>query len=753
MESFMRSSAYILFIFILFSSCSVFNKSEISEADLFSINGEPILADEFEYVYEKNNFNNDSVYLAKDVENYFQLFVNFKLKVAEAKALGLDTTKTFIDEYTSYKDQLIRPYLSEVKEQERLVLEAYDRMNYEVDASHILVTVGPDATPKDTLAAYQSILEVYEKAQAGEDFNELALTYSQDPSAKSNMGRLGYFTAFQMVFPFEEAAYTTAVDSISNIIRSRFGYHILKVNDKRPYSGKVKISHIMLTIGANQSDTLATRNKIFEIHDQIEGGVDWDDLCQRYSQDQRTKNSGGTLPFISLGQINDEAFETVAFGLQATGEISDPVRSRYGWHIIRLEEKMGLQSFEEMKSEIEAKVAKDERSMTSKAAAISNLKKQNEFIENEDVKNQLIQTADSTIIAGEWVGELDQSVLIDTLFFIDGRPYLVSSLSEHVLATQSQQTSLSPADYMTTLINDFIDQKLLEYEEQKLIETNRDFRLLLKEYYEGILLFEIMNQKVWQKAIEDTLGLRSFFKDHQESYYWGKRAAAAILTSPNRTTIESVKSALSDTTFQLREETIDIEQSKDNLSYLALDTLISIFDRYDDSWIVINPNSITLESEVFSKVVRHFKNMGVPESDIIIQERNRDAENIITITLNSSSKKSLEYLYNQESGLNLQVTEQLFEKGENQSLDSLTWEEGIYDVSKDETYILVAIDQLLEEQPKKLKDVKGLVISDYQNYLEKNWVAELRSSNAISINYKTLENIKKAYGERINSTD
>jgi peptidyl-prolyl cis-trans isomerase SurA len=298
----MRIRAYFLYFLILISSCTILSKSDLSKAELFSINSESVLAEEFMYVYEKNNFNNEDMYTAKDVDEYARLYVNFKLKVSEAKALGLDTTEAFIKEYASYKDQLIKPYLTEAKEQERLVEEAYDRMKHEIDASHILITVDQQAEPKDTVIAYQKIAEIYSRAKNGEDFGTLAKSYSEDPSAKMNGGRLGYFSAFQMVLPFEDAAYNTAVNSISDIIRSRFGYHILKVHDKRPYSGQVKVSHIMLRSNPNGSDSVTVRNKIFEIHDQVTGGADWNELCRKYSEDQRTKNNGGTLPFISENQ-------------------------------------------------------------------------------------------------------------------------------------------------------------------------------------------------------------------------------------------------------------------------------------------------------------------------------------------------------------------------------------------------------------------------------------------------------------------
>ena len=748
----MRIRAYFLYFLILISSCTILSKSDLSKAELFSINSEPVLAEEFMYVYEKNNFNNEDMYTAQDVDEYARLYVNFKLKVSEAKALGLDTTEAFIKEYTSYKDQLIKPYLTEAKEQERLVEEAYDRMKYEIDASHILITVDQQAEPKDTVIAYQKIAEIYSKAKNREDFGTLAKSYSEDPSAKMNGGRLGYFSAFQMVLPFEDAAYNTAVNSISDIIRSRFGYHILKVHDKRPYSGQVKVSHIMLRSNPNGSDSVTVRNKIFEIHDQVTGGADWNELCRKYSEDQRTKNNGGTLPFIGLRQINDAAFENTAFGLEQPGEISDPVRSQYGWHIIKLEEKKGLEPLEEIRKTIEERLSSGERSGMSRAKMISRLKSQNNFMVHEQVRNLIIESADSTILAGKWQGSISEKIKKDTLFQIGNKQYLVAPAIAHIVEKQGPRLGVGPKEYMSELIDSYIEQSLLQYEEEQLISTNREVGMLLQEYYEGILLFDIMNSEVWEKAGKDTLGLRTFFEENQESYYWGKRAKAAIFSSPKKETIMDVGEVVDQNSYLLFETNVDLLNETDLLDHEGLDTLLNLFNAYENNIITIEVEKHREQQEKFRDVLKYFDAMGIADSLIEINNRNAK-EHKILLQLNSSSKKSLEYLYNKESALNLQVVEQLFERGDNQILDSIPWEKGIYELKEDNSYILVKIDEILEEQAKELKDVKGLVISDYQNYLEKNWLDRLRSNNTIRINHKTFDQIKKTYSKRLGVVD
>ncbi len=738
---------HILIIFI--SSCAVLPKSDLADLVIFSIDESPTLADEFLYVYEKNNFNNDSIFTEKDIDEYFRLFINFKLKVEAAKSAGIDTTKSFLDEFYTYKNQLIEPYLSEAKENERLVKEAYERMKYEVDASHILVTVAPDALPEDTATAYKKILELYEKASSGKDFGALAAQFSEDPSAKSNKGRLGYFTAFQMVYAFEDAAYKTQIDSVSDILRSGFGYHILKVHDKRPSSGKVKISHIMLRINGNNGDSTSVRNKIFEIHDQITGGVDWSELCQLYSEDQRTKSNGGTLPFIALKQINDAAFENTAFGLQNPGEVSDPVRSRFGWHIIKLEEKKGLEPFGEIKEDLEQRVSKDDRSKLTRQAVISKLKVQNNFHEYASVREKIVRLADSSLVAGNWDGSEANSILKDSLFSIHGNLYYTQSVIDDIIKNQRRRTDIEPTKYINELIEGYIEKSLRKYEEDQLIKSNRDFRMLINEYFEGILLFEIMNKEVWGKAVEDTTGLEMYFQNNQQSYYWGERADATILSTSDKIVLKDLRKTIDSDSIKLFEIDFDPKQEADVLKDSSLDSLVYLFKKYDASTITIHSHEESSTSKLYMNLIQYFNNIGIPKKSII--ESNSDDQEIkIRLELNSKSKKSLEFLYNKESALTLQVTEDLFEKGENPLIDSVEWKKGTFETVANGNYLLIVINEILAEQAKKLKDVKGSVISDYQTYLEKNWLDELRREFKVEINYTTLEKIRKLYKNKLN---
>jgi len=276
--------------------------------------------------------------------------------------------------------------------------------------------------------------------------------------------------------------------------------------------------------------------------------------------------------------------------------------------------------------------------------------------------------------------------------------------------------------------------------------------MLLNEYYEGILLFEIMNEKVWGKAVEDTIGLQTYFDDNLDSYYWEERADAIIISSENRDIIKEVQKALEKEQFLLLEVDFVSDQPIEVLKNETLDSLIMLYNKFDSSTIIIYADSSSLESILFNAITSFLNDHSIPKESISVKIEDV-LKNKIRLQLNSKSKKSLEYLYNQESALNLQVTEQLFERGDNQLIDSIQWERGIYELNLNDSYTIILINEILDQQPKKLKDVKGLVISDYQNYLEKNWIENLRKEYSIEINSVTLDKIKKAYRKKLNSTD
>jgi len=505
---------------------------------LFTVNNAQVTTDEFLHLYRKNSQNKQEVSTEQSVNEYLDLLVNFKLKIAEAKSLGLDTTQKFNKEFKTYREALKRPYRTEPDALDKLTRDTYQRLTEEVKASHILIMVKPDAPPSDTLNAYTKIVEARNRVMKGESFEKVAAEISEDPSAKYNFGSLGYFTAMQMVYPFEEAAYTTKPGEISSIVRTQFGYHILKVYDRQPARGEVEVSHILLRV--NSPDDNKAKGKIFDVYDQLKAGRNWDEVCAEYSDDAATKNSGGRLRPFGIGALASvPEFEATAFAMKQPGELSDPFQSSIGWHIIRLEKKIPLLPFSEMEPALKRRLSRDERLQISRQALIDKRKREYQFTENRSVKEKFFDLADSSITKGKWLFTGSEDLKTQTLFSMLDNPTFVSEFIQYIKANQTT-VSLSPAGYMKQLYEGFAEDKMLEAEESKLEREHPEFKSLLTEYREGILLFDIMESEVWNKASEDTLGQRNFYEKNKAKYPAGDRLEARIFTAADKTSTDDL---------------------------------------------------------------------------------------------------------------------------------------------------------------------------------------------------------------------
>ncbi len=506
---------------------------------LFTVDGKPTYTNEFIYLYKKNHNNKSQDYTEPKIDEYLNLFINFKLKITEAQKRGMDTTAKFTKELHTYREELKKPYRAEKDVLDKLTREAYDHLTQEVKASHLLIQLKPDATPEDTLSAFNKISVIRKRIIEGEDFEKLARELSEDPSAKHNGGSLGYFTAMQMVYPFEEAAYQTKVGDVSSIIRTRFGYHIIKVFDRKPSRGEVEIAHILLR--STKDNEAKQKNLIFEIYDQLKKGRSWDELCKQYSEDSNTKSNGGKLKSFGVGALASvPEFEATAFALQNPGEISDPFQSNIGWHIIRLEKKIPTPTYAEIESSLKKRVARDERMKISEQALAVKRKKNLGFAENNETKTKVLALADSSLLKGKWKfsgnPELKKLVLIS----INDKQAVAGDFISWV-ERQHASNKLTPTAYMNQLYDSWIEEKINQAEEEKIIKENPDFKYLLAEYREGILLFEIMEKEVWNKASEDSVGQRQYYQDHVSKYEAGNRVEARIFSTTDKTFLEEVK--------------------------------------------------------------------------------------------------------------------------------------------------------------------------------------------------------------------
>ena len=529
-----------LFFLISFTSNAQNNTKQV----LFTIDDKPYYTDEFSRIYKKNLdlVKDDS---QKDLNQYLQLFVGYKLKVKKAYKLDLQNGSQYQNELKSYRAQLAKNYFNDTKITEELIEEGYNRLQKEIRASHILILVDENASPEDTLKAYKKIEDISKKAIAGEDFENLAVQYSEDPSAKENKGDLGYFSAFRMVYPFENAAFNTQKGKISKIIRTRFGYHILKINDIRANRGEITVAHIMILKPKPEETDKNAEKTINEIYKKIQQGEKFEDLAKQFSEDKSSSSKGGVLNRFSSGQLSSEEFENVAFSLDKAGDISKPFQSEFGWHIVKLIEKHPIKSMDEMKSELETKIGKDDRSKKITASLNEKLRKKYTYKRDNKQYSLISKLVTNDFYDSKWAlpenaKDFTAPILTINTKKIDGKTFL-----DFIDKQQKAGLKIKPLSKLVdTLYDKFLDEQLTAYYDENLETEFPEFANVMEEYRDGLLLFDLMEKEIWDRAKTDTLGLKNFYDEHKMEHMWKKRVDVTIASSTNQDMIKKAQAFL-----------------------------------------------------------------------------------------------------------------------------------------------------------------------------------------------------------------
>ncbi|MFN8355473.1 MAG: peptidylprolyl isomerase [Spirosomataceae bacterium] len=725
---------------------------------VMTIGNKQITASEFAQVYKKNLLTADSANTEKSIKDYAELFVNFKLKVLAAEAEGRDTTEAFREELAGYRKQLAQPYLTEKNVSEGLVKEAYDHLKEEVNAAHILISCASDAEPSDTLKAYNKAIEVREKALKGESFTELAKQYSGDPSAAYNGGELGYFTAFQMVYPFELAAYQTPVGKVSMPIRTQFGYHIIKAINRRTSRGKVKVAQIVTRFKPNstEEDRVAARQKIDEIYAKLQAGEKFETLCKMYSEDASSRGNNGELPAFGVGEMVTP-FEEAAFGLEDPGAISKPFQTQYGWHIVKLIEHKDLEPYTTMQAFLRQKVQADSRSNLGKTALVKRLKKDTKFVEDPIVVQDALNKADTTLLYGKWSFAAAGAELNKTIFTVGDSPASVREFYEYVKKNKIPNQG-SPQVVMRRMYDEFVNERFIKNEEANLEKKYPDFKALMQEYRDGILLFQMMEQNVWQKSVQDSTGLRAYYEKNKTRYPMPERVNASFIGADSKEVLDQAKQALSQSPIPISRKLNDMLFDK-NQTVLTPEQKEKLFDviviltKNPDYKVEINGNIDVSERDTVSagrarSVVKYLVENRIPMTRIIEKdngklkivsrtEKNRNQR--VGFMFYTTNRKDLEKHYNTEKSDRLALLDGYFKKGDNKIMDGIPWKIGPQAFEKSGRFYDIIIKKIDTPRSKTLDEARGAVINDYQNYLEKEWVAQLRKQYPVIINEEELK--------------
>lgn len=517
---------YLYSLILIFSSISLVAQ----EADpvIMKINGKDVKKSEFEYVYNKNN--NEDAIDKRTVKEYVDLYKNFKLKVAEAEAQGMDTTAAFKTEMTNYRSQLAGPYLDDMEIDEGLIKKEYNRMGELLEVSHILIAfpdalTDPTATqiiPSDTVEVFKKANQIRNRLLKGEDFDKLAVEYSDDKRTKEQVrpGYLGWIAGMSLAPALEDAAFSTTVGGISPLAKTNYGYHIMKVTGKRANPGQVNAAHILIRCPEDadvvlQDDALKKAN---EIYDALIKGGDFAELAQENSEDPGSAQRGGNLNWFGYGAMLPE-FQDAAFNIKEVGDISKPVKTQFGYHIIKLLGKKPLESYSEKKQDIETRLKNAGFTVALNKPGIDKMKQEHSFSKNDATYKKLLTAAQTNHPRKEEFQNTFEKNN-DVLFTIDGDSYSVADF----IGFLKNNNSFSSHGLSTAFLNDklqsFEYNSLLQVKNNSLENNYPEFKYLMQEYRDGTLMFEISNKEVWEKAATDTIGLEKYFEANRSQFTW-----------------------------------------------------------------------------------------------------------------------------------------------------------------------------------------------------------------------------------------
>ncbi|MEL0456958.1 peptidylprolyl isomerase [Flavobacteriaceae bacterium SZ-1-7] len=532
-------SNYFIALFLMFFVLTAKGQSN-NETVLFTVDGDPVYTSEFIRVYKKNlDLVQDES--QKDVDEYLKLFTNYKLKLKEAKALGLDEKLAYIRELSNYKQQLAKNYMSDSKVTDDLVEEAYERMSYDVNADHILVKVDENASPQDTLVAYSQIVKLRERALK-EGFEKVRAEVHNGQTIFGE--KLGYFSGFRMVYKFENAAFNTGVGEISQPFRTRFGYHIVHVLDKRKSKGEVTVAHIMVIEKPNDSLAEKPENRIQDIYKKIEQGEDFASLAKQFSDDKNSAIKGGELAPFSSGQLRAKEFEDVAFQLENEGDISKPFKTDFGWHIVKLINKKPIPEFETIKLELINKVKRDSRSKLIDEALVNKLKSKYNVSSDQPNLDYFVSILNDDYFARTW--RLQEDFEGDKPFLKIGDEQLLFKDFGYYL--ENQQRNTTPRAPFKTIVSDkyqnFLKEELIQYQEDHLESENPDYAEIVAEYRDGLLLFDLMETTIWNSAKTDTTEIENYYETNKSKYISEKQINAVVASSTKQKTLKKVAKLL-----------------------------------------------------------------------------------------------------------------------------------------------------------------------------------------------------------------
>lgn len=636
------------------------SKSKEEDPILFTVNGEPVRVSEFTYIYTKTNGPRAN-FSKQSLDEYLELYQRFKLKVQKAKAMRLDTIPALKTELEGYRRQLADSYLIDREVTERLVEEAYKYTLEDVDISHILVLIPGDG--QDTMRSFVKITDAKSMLEMGEPFDSVAVKYSEDKSARTNFGHVGYVTALfpKGLYKMEKAAYTAPIGRLVGPIRTGAGYHLLIVHGRRPARGEVECAHILVRKSTETGVLKDAKGRIDSIYQALEAGTSFEELARVTSEDKRTNLKGGHIGVFGINRF-ERPFEDAAFNLEKEGTYSKPFETTAGWHIIKLISKRPVGPYNTAKAGLMTKIKDDTRFEEAKVSMVERIKKDNDFKEFNTTLSSFADTLTKDFLTYKWKAPETKP---QAILFAFGSKYKASlgdfmDFLDRSSRKRIRLANTPVADAVKSLYDEFVVEQTLKFEEQQLETKYPEFKALMREYEEGILLFEATKMIVWDKAAQDTVGLEQFYQTIKGKYAWGERA---------------------------------------ELSVYSLNSLESgMLDR-----------------------VQKFAAKNTPEE--VLKKFNVGQDTIL--------------VYGTKT----------VEKGRSKLVENMAWEVGAYSTpevnEREKTLSFVKIEKIIPKAEKTLDEARGYIIADYQDYLEKLWVEELKKEYPVKVHEEVFRSLIK----------
>jgi peptidyl-prolyl cis-trans isomerase SurA len=647
-----RLSQLITLIIVLPVICQA---QDLNTRILMTVDGINTEAGEFIRMYKKNLEPGKSL----PVNEYLQQYILFKLKVADAQNEGYDTTISFRNELNGYRNQLAQNYLTDTQTRDKLLSIAYQRSRTEINAWHILVALPQNASARDTIKAWKKASEIRVRILSGEPFEQVARSTSDDQSVRINGGNLGYFTAFQMIMPFEDAAYSLKKNAISMPVRTPYGYHIIKVADIRPSKGRIQVAHIMKNAppGTGEADVRKAEEEINGIYGKLKAGASFSDLAKKYSDHKESASKGGVLNWFGTGEMISD-FSEAAFSIADTGDYTKPVRTIYGWHIIKLLNRKPPGSFEETSSYLESRINQSYLNSLSKKTFVEKLKKDYKFRINKIAYDWFVANTDTMVIQG--LKKYDRSSMPEGIIYsFTAQSLKNAEFADYIEQRGSMIITSDSVFFIKTLLENSASDQLISYENSILEKKYPEFRYLMNEFHDGILLFDISNKKVWDRISHDSLGLRRYYEDNKYNYLSKKQIEAKVYT-------------------------LKIADGEEMLA--------SAYKKYG----------------------------GKPDADRRLLEK-----------------------FNKKSDTVLVINDGKWFSGDDPEIDKIEWTTGTQYFKRNGFPSIILVNKVTDALPLMFEEVEGKLMTGYQEYLDSEWIRQLKEKYSVKIDSFVLDDVKK----------